>query len=111
MTIDQIAYILIGIAAFGLAFMLYFLPAIVAIRSNHPQRGAIFVLNLLGGFSGILWIVAMVWACIKSQPQQVVVVQAPPPPPYQPQIQLVQPPPHQPRYELPPATTFFANMD
>jgi hypothetical protein len=38
---------------------------------------AIFVLNLFGGWSGLLWIVALVWACIKSQ-HQIVAAEQPP---------------------------------
>lgn len=64
---------------FGLAF--YFLPTIVAVVGKHRQAAAIFVLNLLAGWTFIGWVVAMVWAFIESRPEPVYVVQTPPPPP------------------------------
>lgn len=46
--------------AFGLCLALYFLPSIV----GHTKRNfpAIFILNLLLGWTVIGWIVALVWA-------------------------------------------------
>lgn len=40
---------------------LFWLPAIIAHRRHHKQRGAITVLNLFG-MLGITWIVALVWS-------------------------------------------------
>lgn len=41
---------------------LYFLPAVVASQREHHNAGAIFVLNLLLGWTLLGWVVAMVWA-------------------------------------------------
>ena len=43
------------------AGLLYFLPAII----GHNKRDAtgIFILNLVAGWTGIGWIVALLWAC------------------------------------------------
>lgn len=48
-----------------LAFCLYFLPWLVALMENHKNAVAIFVLNLLLGWTGLDWIGALVWACTK----------------------------------------------
>ena len=72
-----IGMLVVGFVIMG-SILLYLLPAIVASRNSHPQKTAIILLNILAGWSGILWIVALVWAVIKPQPQQVVVVHAPP---------------------------------
>ncbi len=60
---------------FGLAIVAasYFLPTIVAWWRGHHNMLAIFVLNLLLGWSGIGWIAALVWAVTASVP--VVLVQ------------------------------------
>jgi T4 superinfection immunity protein len=42
------------------------LPAIIAKCRNHYNKGAIFVLTLLGGWTLIGWVIAMVWAMMKS---------------------------------------------
>ena len=42
---------------------IYFVPAIIAAGRKHHQAGAIFVLNLLAGWTVLGWIVAVVWAC------------------------------------------------
>lgn len=44
-------------------FAIYFLPCIVATLRKHRQQLAIFVLNLLLGWTLVGWVVAMVWAC------------------------------------------------
>jgi uncharacterized membrane protein YqaE (UPF0057 family) len=46
---------------------LYFLPTVIG--WNKKNVGAIFVLNLLLGWTAIGWIVAMVWACTVEQEQ------------------------------------------
>lgn len=47
----------------GLIFVLfiYFLPSVVG--RKKANSGAIFVLNLLLGWTLIGWIIALVWAC------------------------------------------------
>ena len=45
------------------SILIYFLPTVVA-RGNHKlDTGAIFVLNLLTGWTFVGWVVALVWAC------------------------------------------------
>jgi hypothetical protein len=41
---------------------LYFLPAIVAAIRHHPNQNAIFIQNLLLGWTIIGWIIALIWA-------------------------------------------------
>jgi Superinfection immunity protein len=47
---------------FGFGFVLYFLPSIVAIARSKRDTTAIFVLNLLLGWTAIGWVIALVWA-------------------------------------------------
>jgi hypothetical protein len=60
---------------FGGGFLLYFLPAIIALVRERHDKLSIFLLNLFLGWSIIGWIVALVWACKNDR---VVYVQAPP---------------------------------
>ncbi len=48
--------------AFALLFALYILPAIIAFTRQHRNKTAITLVNILLGWSGIGWIVALVWA-------------------------------------------------
>lgn len=50
-----------GSVIFVLA-VVYFLPALFAMLRGHHQVAAITVLNLLLGWTGIGWAVAMVWS-------------------------------------------------
>jgi len=61
--------------AFGL--LLYFLPSII----GHQKRsaGAIFVLNLLLGWTVIGWVAALIWACTDEARVPVFAVQGPGP--------------------------------
>ena len=45
-----------------LAFVLYFLPSIVAIRRRKINRNAIIALNLFLGWSIFGWVISLVWA-------------------------------------------------
>jgi hypothetical protein len=47
--------------AFTLA--IYFVPTIVACHREHHQRFAIFVLNLVLGWTFLGWVGALIWAC------------------------------------------------
>ena len=40
----------------------YFIPSIVAGARNHRNGAAIYVLNLLLGWTLIGWVIALVWA-------------------------------------------------
>ena len=46
----------------ALACAFYLLPATIAAFRDHASAWGIFVLNLLLGWSGIMWIVALIWA-------------------------------------------------
>jgi Superinfection immunity protein len=57
---------------------IYFVPTMVAASRHHPSMAAIFVVNLLGAWTGILWLVALVWSLTGARappPQQIVIVQ------------------------------------
>jgi hypothetical protein len=47
---------------FGLGFVIYFLPTILAFARNKRDTAAILLLNLLLGWTMIGWVVALVWA-------------------------------------------------
>lgn len=59
---------------FGIgAFAGYLLPALIAGLRRHHNEGAIFVLNLLLGWTFLGWVAALVWACTAidaAQPEQ-----------------------------------------
>ena len=55
---------LIGILA--ILLLIYFLPALVAHSEKHHNATAIFVLNLLLGWTFIGWVIALVWAVTKK---------------------------------------------
>ena len=48
-------------------FVAYFLPFLIAHVREHHNKWAIFVLNLLLGWSFIGWAVALVWAFTQSK--------------------------------------------
>jgi hypothetical protein len=53
---------------FGLPFLMYFLPSIIALARSKRDLLAIFLLNLFLGWSVIGWIVALVWAAKNDVP-------------------------------------------
>ncbi len=59
---------------------MYFLPSIVAGVRGHQSTAAIFVLNLLLGWSVVGWIVALVWSISAVWPPHTIIIQPPPGP-------------------------------
>jgi hypothetical protein len=57
-----------ALSLLGLCLLIYFLPALIANRREHPQQAAIFVLDLLLGWTFVGWVAALVWALIKETP-------------------------------------------
>lgn len=58
-----------GIAlAIGL-FIAYWIPALVAAIRHVPNTGSVIVVNLLLGWTGIGWIVALAMACRSKPPR------------------------------------------
>lgn len=57
-----------------LLLFLYFMPFLISIPRNHHNKSAIFVLNLLLGWTVLGWIAALVWALTKPAPPQVIYV-------------------------------------
>ena len=54
-----------GIITFGVivgAFLLYLFPAFIASTRKHNNSSAIFILNLLLGWTFIGWVLSLVWA-------------------------------------------------
>ena len=67
-----------GPLVFGTLAGLYFLPTIIGFQKRNA--GAIFVLNLLLGWTVIGWVIALVWALTKEEINPIVVqatIQAP----------------------------------
>ena len=56
----MVALILIGGLALAAVLYVHFLPAIIGYKRKHPSRTAIFLLNLVFGWSLIGWVVALV---------------------------------------------------
>ena len=61
----------VGLYAFILiislvCLIIYFIPIIIAFNRNHEYRWIIFVLTIVGGWTGLLWIAALIWAIFPS---------------------------------------------
>lgn len=45
----------------------HFLPTIIALARGHHNGFAIFLTNLLLGWTVIGWVIALIWACTASE--------------------------------------------
>ena len=60
-------------AVYNLLFSgIYYIPYIVAHFRSHSNTTAIFILNLLAGWTVLAWIGALIWEFIKPQPKVIV---------------------------------------
>ena len=53
--------------ALVIVLCIYFIPAIVAAFRRHKFLWPIFALNLIGGWTGICWVLALVWSVWPSK--------------------------------------------
>jgi hypothetical protein len=56
---------------FGLGFVMYFLPSIIAFARSKRDTAAIVLLNFFLGWTLIGWVVALVWAAKNDVPMVV----------------------------------------
>ncbi|MCD7785616.1 MAG: superinfection immunity protein [Oscillospiraceae bacterium] len=61
------AAVLGGLGVFGIILLLiglavYFIPTIVAVKRDHPNKVAIICVNIFLGWSFLGWVVSLVWA-------------------------------------------------
>lgn len=54
--------LMLFIVGISVSLGIYFLPTIIAFSKHKRNKGAIFALNFLLGFTFIGWIVSLVWA-------------------------------------------------
>jgi RsiW-degrading membrane proteinase PrsW (M82 family) len=57
---------LLWIVPIGLIIFVYFLPSFIAKLRRHKQTLAIFLLNLLLGWTIIGWVAALIWSVLKQ---------------------------------------------
>ena len=57
-----------GVAILFCGLLLYGVPTIIAYNRDHHNQIAIFVLNLLLGWTFLGWVIALVWACSATSP-------------------------------------------
>jgi hypothetical protein len=53
-------------ARLGLIAAVYFLPSTIAVARRHRNGSAVFLLNLLAGWTIIGWVISLIWASIKD---------------------------------------------
>lgn len=56
---DPLLFILI----FTILVFVSMIPSIVALEKNHRNKGLIFFANILLGWTGIGWLICLIWAC------------------------------------------------
>ena len=55
----------------------YFLPSLIALTREHHNKVAIIVTNLLLGWTGVVWLVALIWSFTNQKETQVIINNAP----------------------------------
>ncbi len=58
---------LLLVAVIFLGFPVYFLPAYVAAKREHPKRKQIVYWNLFTAWTGVAWVALMLWAATKTE--------------------------------------------
>ena len=53
-----------------LGLCLYFLPSFIAYSRKHLNLGAVFVANLLLGWTFLGWVISLVWALMRTETEK-----------------------------------------
>ncbi len=56
-----------------LTIYLYFLPYFIAVKNEHLQERAIYILNFFAGWTIIAWIIALIWA--NTSPKEKIIIE------------------------------------
>jgi hypothetical protein len=57
-----------SVIGLSILFVVYFLPTIIASAQQHKQLLAVFLLNFFGGWTGVAWLIALVWGATGKTP-------------------------------------------
>jgi len=58
----QIVIAIFMVVAF-IGLIIYFIPSLVAFKRDAASRWGIFIVNLFFGWTLLIWIIALIWAC------------------------------------------------
>ena len=58
---------ILGLFSILVFIFIYFFPSIIANKQERDNLGAIFILNLLAGWTFIGWLAALIWAMTKAE--------------------------------------------
>jgi len=62
-----------GILLFGVILLAFIsIPIWIAVKRNHPQKGPIIALTIIGGWTAIGWIIALIWSLSTPRPPTVI---------------------------------------
>lgn len=56
-----------GFVGVALMFIIYMLPWVVALCRGHRQTLAIFIGSLLLNWTGIAWVIMLIWSCMNEK--------------------------------------------
>lgn len=62
MGLGMLIVILVSIFVSVISILIYFLPAFIAFRRDHPNKIAITLLTLFLGATFIVWVLCLIWA-------------------------------------------------
>jgi hypothetical protein len=62
---DTLIFILFLLVSTAIGLGIYLIPTIIAVKVNHPNKASIIVLNILAGWTFIIWVISLVWALSK----------------------------------------------
>lgn len=55
---------------FALTVIIYFLPSFIASGRRHSATFLIFLLNFTLGWTGIVWLICLIWAVLEPDSRQ-----------------------------------------
>ena len=59
--------IIIAIIAIFIGIIIHFVPTIIAFNRKAASRWVIFLVNLFVGWTVVVWLVTLIWACEGSK--------------------------------------------
>ena len=60
------------LVALAILLLFYFLPSYIAFKKQHPNAIFLFIINLLFGFTLVVWVICLVLALVYTPPVRVI---------------------------------------